>query len=88
MTLDEENKLISEISAISRVPMDMVKAVLDTQMVRFMKEIGTVQQSSTFFGKIELRDGELVLVSTGERIKEFITRNKLAARMISEVPNK
>jgi hypothetical protein len=88
MTLDEENKFISEISAISRVPIDMVKAVHDAQTVRLMRELGTVQQSNTFFGKIELREGELVLVSADERIKEFITRNKLAARMMSEVPNK
>jgi hypothetical protein len=58
------------------------------QRVRLMRELGTVQQSNTFFGKIELREGELVLVSADERIKEFITRNKLAARMMSEVPNK
>jgi hypothetical protein len=86
MTLEDENKFVSDLSILSGVPIDVVKAVVNAQMVMLLGDLGEKNISNTLIGRLKLENGKFRLLSLNHRLLEFKDPSKVIDKIIREFP--
>ena len=82
---DHEIEYVRQISSISGVRYDIVKNVINSQVVHVAIALAQKGQATMFFGNVALKDGKLIFCKFSEYLKSVLSGKVRSKDVIEEM---